>query len=163
MTEEQKVTEFGPPRDRRRGKRYLTVKNVSIFVGAVIVLFALISVASEMRWSKGDGFGRLYERRTVDAEDVAPRAPIEVVTESSINDQKAADPMLLDSISREGWLGVTPEMIPGASREATATTYPGTAGSTGISANRPLDIPKNGKVVITGGADGVQLKVEPKQ
>lgn len=162
MPEEQKVTEFGPPRDRRRGKRYLTVKNVSIFVGAAIVLFALISLASEMRGRNDDGFGRLYERRTVDMEDIEPRAPIEVITESSINDQKAADPMLLDSISREAWLGVTPDMVPGASREA--TTYPGSGtGSTGISANRPLDVPKNGKVVITGGADGVQLKVEPKQ
>jgi len=82
---------------------------------------------------------------------------MEVVGESSIGDQQAADPMLLDSLSREAWLGVTPEMLPGATP---VTTTASSVPLTGIAPIRPLDVPKNGKVVITGGADGVQLKVQ---
>ena len=160
MGDDDKVTSFGPVRDRRSGKRYFTVRNVSIFIGAIVGCFILISIASEMRRSPtGGSYGRLYHKRTAEIE-VQPRSKMEVISESApaVNDQKAADPMLLDSVSREAWLGVTPDMLPGGAQPAPASTTG--SSSTGITGVRPLDIPKNGKVVITGGAEGVQLKVE---
>ena len=153
MPDDDKVTFFGPARDRRSGKRYLTLRNAGILVVVLVGVFALISIAGEFRPTDGS-YGRLYDRRTIEIE-AQPRAPMEVVGESSIDDQKAADPMLLDSLSREAMLGVTPEMMPGAT-QATTTS----AAVTGIAPIRPLNVPKNGKVVITGGADGVQMKVQ---
>lgn len=159
--EDKNVSYFGPPRDRRRGRRYFTRKNVFIALGLLVAVFAVVSLISELRKPAEGEYGRLYERRTMKI-DVEPRAPMEVISESSIADQGAADPMLLDGVRREEYLGVTPEMI----EQQTASVYTAPAAPTVEpgSAQRPLDEAKRNRssVVITGGPDGVQLKVEPK-
>lgn len=157
---DENVTYFGPPRDRRRGRRYFTRRNVLIVVGFVVVVFAAVSLISELRKPAEGEYGRLYDRRTIET-DVEPRAPMEVINESSISDQGSADPMLLDGVRREEYLGVTPEML--EQQTSSVYTAPSTPAIPPGSARRPLDEARknNSSVVITGGPDGVQLKVEP--
>lgn len=92
-----------PIRDRRRGKRYLTVKNLSITAAVMFVLFVAISIRSEMRSSGPANYGRLVER---ELPKPVEQAPFEVVREAEVvaSEQTHADPMLVDSMAREQYL-----------------------------------------------------------
>ena len=92
-----------PVRDRRQRKRYLTLKNFGWATLAFVVLFAGISIRSELRGTKAD-YGRLFERQ-IDVPVV--QKPVEIVREEApepVPDQTHADPMLVEPMTRAQWL-----------------------------------------------------------
>lgn len=133
-----------PIRDRRQGKRYLTVRNVFFTGVAVVVAFAAITLRSEMEPKNRETFGDLV-RRQLPAE--IETKPVEVVTEAApaIVDETAADPMLVAPAAREQWLHdsatttITPE--PAIAPVMTADVRGGS----------------ESRVAIVGGPEGVAV------
>jgi len=91
-----------PIRDRRQGKRYLTLKNFGYAVLAAVVIFVGISIRSEMRGTGPANYGRLVDREMPKVEQKS----MEVVRETPTVDteQTHADPMLIEPMAREQWL-----------------------------------------------------------
>jgi hypothetical protein len=69
-----------PIRDRRQHKRYLTVRNFGFALIALALIFAVITIRSEMRGLKPGEFGRLFSSGI--PEPVETR-PVEVVQEAT--------------------------------------------------------------------------------
>lgn len=170
---------YGPPRDRRRRKRRLTLKNFAMSLIALAILFVAVTLISERYGPDPGEHGRLYRQRAetvpvVEAEPVLP-----VVEATPLTPSVGADPLLLDAAKREQYLGVgvpIPLVTPEVS--AASTEYQ-------IVPDRP-NLPKLGggvfrsgdekevvvnppaaskpgakrKIVISGGADGVELRVD---
>ena len=67
-----------PIRDRRQHKRYLTVKNFGKATIALALLFAAITIRSEMRGRTPGEFGKLFQREIPEIE----QKPVEVVREA---------------------------------------------------------------------------------
>ena len=106
MTRNQEL--IVPIRDRRRGKRILTLKNARNVTLVALALVAGLMVYSEVRGPKThDDYGRLFNEQVSTPAPEVQRAP-QVVTEGQIPDQDHADPMLLSSAAREQYLGVEP-------------------------------------------------------
>lgn len=131
-----------PIRDRRRRKRLLTVRNVTGAIIALLVVFAAITIRSELRDKPADE--RLWSRTIVPVE----QKPVEVVREETpeIEDHMAADPMLVAPAAREQWLHDAPMTASAAPvderRLDPAMTRQEGAGS---------------RVVIVGGPEGVAV------
>ena len=131
-----------PVRDRRQRKRYLTLKNFGWATLAFVVLFAGISIRSELRGTNAD-YGRLFERE-IDA--TVKQKPVEIVREEAVApvpDQTHADPMLVEPMTRAQWLygdplAPAPVQQPMARAEASVA-----AGQT--------------RVAIVGGPEGVSV------
>jgi hypothetical protein len=138
-----------PIRDRRQHKRYLTLRNVFFTSVALMVVFAGITIRSEMEPKSRDTLGDLVRRQMpeVDAK------PVEVVREAApaVVDQTAADPMLVAPAAREQWLRdgstttITPE--PGITPVVTANVRPGT----------------ESRIAIVGGPEGVSVVQQRKR
>lgn len=92
-----------PVRDRRSRKRILTLKNFAIFVAVLVLLFAIITIRSEMRGSTRGDYGRLFER---EAAVEIEQKPVEVVHEAPppVDDSTHPDPMLTEPAARAQWL-----------------------------------------------------------
>jgi hypothetical protein len=129
-----------PIRDRRRRKRYLTLKNFAWATGIAFALFVVISIRSEMRGTGPGYYGRLYERELPQVE----QKPVEVVREAALPVSEAthADPMLTESYAREQWLHDT----------NTAEALPTTTVSI-----QPRATGSESHVAIVGGTDGVAI------
>jgi hypothetical protein len=139
-----------PIRDRRRGKRILTLKNVRnaamIAIGLVIILAVVFQI---LQPKSHDDYGRLFGQQVaVPAPEVHP-AP-QVVTEGSIPDQDHADPTLLGPAAREQYLGVNPN---------TATLVP----TTTEPAQPAPSIEKGKHMTIVGDATGVTIATTTQQ
>ncbi|MCU1349946.1 MAG: hypothetical protein JWO56_2976 [Acidobacteria bacterium] len=141
-----------PIHDRRRGRRILTTRNVLGCAIVAILAFAAITIRSEMHKPSGD-YGRLFGEQVTVA-PAAPTAPASIVTEGppAVNDQTAADPMLLSAGAREQYLGVKPPAATAASPPA-PTFVPDAPVQ---SAPQPTTAGP-GRVTIVGGTDGVKL------
>lgn len=85
----------------------MTLRNAGKVVVVLIVVFAVISLWSERRRIAPGQFGRLYEKRTRDIKFEPRRPEVVVVEDTNIYDQTAPDPMLLEGVDREQWLGVS--------------------------------------------------------
>ena len=97
-----------PIRDRRRGKRILTLKNLRNVTLVAVALFVALTVVSEVRKPKLEGnYGRLFGEQVAVPTPEVQRTP-QIVTEGPIADQDHADPMLLAPAAREQYLGVEP-------------------------------------------------------
>jgi hypothetical protein len=88
-----------PIHDRRKRKRYLTLKNFGIFVIVMLVVFVAISTYSEMRSIPTGHYGRLFRR---EVPPPPPAKPMEVVSEAPVRDQTEA--VLVDTTAREQWI-----------------------------------------------------------
>jgi hypothetical protein len=133
-----------PVRDRRQRKRYLTLKNFGWATLAFIVIFAGISIRSELRGTSAD-YGRLFQRE-IDVPVV--QKPVEVVREQTpepVPDQTHADPTLLEPMAREQWLYGEPN----APQTAAALPAPARAEAS-VAAGQT-------RVAIVGGAEGVTV------
>jgi len=150
-----------PIRDRRRGRRILTTRNVLGAAVVAILAFTAITIRSQLRKPTGD-YGRLFGQQ-VSATPAVATAPASIVMEgpaSSVSDQTAADPMLLSGSARDQYLGVHPQEP--AATPAAAPSAPGFV---------PVPAPANPApqsaagspehVTIVGGADGVKLVRKP--
>jgi hypothetical protein len=144
-----------PVRDRRRRKRLVTKRTVGITIALVLAIFLAISIYFEMRTpASGSGsFGRLYSLRTQTPE-LPERAPYTVIPEREVRGQAGADPMLIDGMRREKFLGVEPGMLEKKFGINTETADPRLEGGT-----TPADPRlREGSVRITGGPEGVRIE-----
>lgn len=161
MTNSEEIY-LGPPRDRRVGRRILTLKNfyISLLVGALVL--AVISISSEWRPEPAGTYGRLYSSRTLPAAPPVPKP--EVIREQEIPEQAAADPMLVSTLPKEQYMAVPTTEIetPAVAIETPAAT----AGSTSFAAPEEPAVNAVGdgeRLVLTGGPDGVRLDVKKEQ
>jgi hypothetical protein len=136
-----------PIHDRRKRRRILTLKNFAIALIAFVVIFAGISIRSELRGTNAD-YGRLMERELPPA--ATADKPVEVVTEAApqpVPDATHADPMLLAPAAREQWLHGDPN-DPNAPVATTAEILPRAETSVVTGETR---------VAIVGGTEGVTV------
>lgn len=128
-----------PIRDRRQHKRYLTLNNAALTCALAFVAFLAVSMYSELRRPAPNDYGRLQERELT----LPPgsRKAVEIVREApaAVDEQSAADPMLLEPASRAQWLSDT------SSTAAVVVPPPLVAG------------PHASDVAIVGGPEGVQI------
>lgn len=166
MVQSAKSTDlkFGPPRDRRSGRRIFTVKNVGLTLAALAVLFLFVSYLSEFRHTKPGEYGGLYSRRNKESVNV-PAPHYEVVKEGQVSESSSADPMLIETARKEQMLGVTPTQT--AAPVLTPSSSPTELQVSQAPRDfRPLSLhpetgrPHSSRFKISGGSDGV--KVEPK-
>ncbi|MEO8216798.1 MAG: hypothetical protein ABI718_06935 [Acidobacteriota bacterium] len=180
------IRNFGPPRDRRQHRRIVTLKNTAKLFVVLLVIFALISIASEyMGRSRPGQHGRLYEKRLDPALERLPTPPPPVVVEEQkvSTDQIAANPFLVESGARSQYLGVDPlspavdsaktivqPPLANAPRLDGGTFYDSDGNVIGSPPKTesqakvpPLKHDEHQKVVITQGPNGVELHVVPNR
>jgi hypothetical protein len=97
-----------PIRDRRSRRRILTLKNFAKAGAVLVVIFILLS----FDWNRPDAkdYGRLLARQVTPAEPAKTATP--VIREAEVQDQTAADPLLVAPAAREQELGVNVTMPP---------------------------------------------------
>jgi hypothetical protein len=147
----------GPSRDRRSGKRILTLKNFGLALLVSAVAFAMISIASEFRPGRHGDYGRLYSSRKLPTPAPSP-SPVVVVKEQEVPDHAVADPTLVNVPNTEEYLGVV-RPVPIDTVESTAPA----ADSTSFAAPpTPVvdTVGRGERIVLTGGPDGVRLDVK---
>jgi hypothetical protein len=133
-----------PYPDRRQRKRIVTLRNFRNFALIAIALFAVISIASEMRGPAKEDFGRLYGREVAKVPETTPE-PIQsaIVPAEPVDDNASADPFLLEAAAREQYLGVNEPLQP------VVTPAPVEA---------PAPLPKeHARIEISGDANGVAI------
>lgn len=141
-----------PIRDRRQGRRILTLRNLGIAALTVFVLFIAITLLSERgRGPSAGDYGRLYRHELPPAPQ--PAAPLPIVNEANpVNDHASADPLLSAPAERAQWI----EPAPSASIEPIATAPPVTLAPRA----------GNARVAIVGGPAGVaavEQKPQPQK
>lgn len=136
-----------PIHDRRKRKRYLTLKNSAIVFGVLLVAFTLISIRSEMRNPDEGQYGRIVAREITQKVE---RKPVETVTEQTpaVADASHADPMLVAPAAREQWLLGDPQEP--AAVTMTALPTAGTRAETAVATGET-------RVAIVGGTEGVTI------
>lgn len=88
-----------PIHDRRQRRRVLTIRNFAVTMLGVAVVIAAISIYSGSRRSPAAEYGRLSGTEVAAPnQDVSRR--VDVVHESPVDDQAAADPMLVAPAAR---------------------------------------------------------------
>ena len=101
-----------PVRDRRQRRRILTLKNFGRIAIAVAVLFAGLTIRSEMRRTTTGDYGRLFGKQVAGQTEIV-KPKYDVIKEASpVSDQTAADPTLLEPAARSQYLGVESTMAP---------------------------------------------------
>ena len=135
-----------PIRDRRRRRRLLTVRNVTIASAALVVVFAAITIRSELRDQPPSE--RLWSRGVVPVE----QKPVEIVREErpEIEDHMAADPMLVAPAAREQWLHSEPTTAAAVDPERVADA---------VARQKDAD----SRVTIVGGPGGVAVVQRDRQ
>ena len=155
-----------PLRNRRRGRRIITVKNFWRLLLVAVLLFAGLTLASNLGKSTPGQYGRLYgqQQPTVGKAEFHPA----IVTEapSPISEQERADPMLLTAAARSQYLGTDATTTAATGATGSAAAAPGaatTSSAAGVDdssfgtspANAPL---RHGqKVSVVGDANGVTV------
>jgi hypothetical protein len=89
-----------PIRDRRQHRRILTIRNCAISMLSVAVIFAAFSIYNETRRAPAGEYGRLFGSQVPAANATIPRK-VDVIKEGPVDDQRAADPMLVAPAARE--------------------------------------------------------------
>lgn len=147
----------GPPRDRRQRRRILTKKNVAIGIGLFVIAFLAVSVWFEYHAPRGDSYGRLYSSRTR-LPELPERQPYTVVEGEEVSGRDGANPLLLEGLRREQFLGVEPGMLErqhGIDPDPPALGY--SPGPDGAILGRG-DPQKPAEIRITGGPEGVEIE-----
>jgi hypothetical protein len=92
-----------PIRDRRSRHRILTLKNFAKVVIALGIFFAGLTIQSDFRHPNSSAeYGRLLDKQ-VSSHDVIEAKKDQIIT-APIEDQTAADPLLVAAQAREQWL-----------------------------------------------------------
>jgi hypothetical protein len=135
-----------PNRDRRQGRRILTLKNFRNAALVLIALFLVVTIYAKFRTPKtADDYGRLYKGQ-IKTPDVTPKQP-EIVQEAGpITDADGADPTLLSAAARAQYLGTD--------SASALTPAPAQTAST---------VQKDERVTIVGGTEGVSIVKENRE
>jgi hypothetical protein len=146
-----------PIRDRRSRKRVLTLKNFGYAAIAIVVVFAAVTIQSDLRRSKGDSYGRLFSKQVSGQPDVVPKK-VDIVTEAPVPDETSADPLLIAPAAREQYLGINSSNMP-----QPQPPPPQPIMSSSVITPQPLATAQ-GAVSIVGGPEGVTItKDQAKQ
>jgi len=100
LSRSRKALLIVPIRDRRQRRRILTIRNCAISMLSVAVIFASISIYNEARRSPAGEYGRLFGSQ-VPATNTTISRNVDVIKEGPVDDQRAADPMLVAPAARE--------------------------------------------------------------
>jgi hypothetical protein len=158
-------------RDRRQGRRILTLKNFRNAAVAVVVLIAAVTIYAKFRTPKtADNYGRLYQGQ-IQTPAVNPKQPDIIQEAAPISDADGADPTILSAAARAQYLGTdTPAPAPSAIAPAvtattattvvTATTATTATDVQPAPAQTPPPALKSTGVTIVGGAEGVSIVKE---
>lgn len=146
-----------PIRDRRQSRRIVTLKNFGRLAIALAVVFAGLTLASEIgkRNSAAD-YGRLFGKQ-VGPQAAVAKPKYEVVKEGAVADQTAPDPYLMAPAARAQALGIGLDPIVAAA-PPTATVEPVAPAITSVPGE--IGAPRagaQGGVAIIGGSDGVTI------
>lgn len=118
-----------PIRDRRQRRRILTLKNFGKVAIGMVIFFAGLTMQSHFRKTDTNGdYGRLLGKQVSGHAAIEPKKP-DIVT-VPIQDQTAADPLLVAPAAREQWLGVNGS--PATAAIAPQTDSSAVAGPSGI-------------------------------
>jgi hypothetical protein len=140
-----------PIRDRRQGRRILTIRNCAISMLTIAVVFASISIYNQRRHAADGGYGRLFGTQVPANSDVSRKT--DVVTEGPVADQGAPDPMLVAPAAREQLL------VANTNTPAQATTT--TIAPVTAPAPQVLASTAGRGTMIVGDADGVKIVKAP--
>ena len=138
-----------PIRDRRGRKRVLTLKNFGYAAIGLVVIFAALTIQSDLRHSKGDGYGRLFSKQVSSQTDVL-KPKIDIVREAPVPDETSADPLLIAPAAREQYLGVN------------SSNMPQPVVSNSVMPAQPVQT-QTGAVSIVGGPEGVSVTKQAPQ
>jgi hypothetical protein len=134
--------------ERRSGVRIITLKNAGWLALSVAVLFFVFSAYMERRSHGRSDFGRLYDSRIDEARAPSPAARPEVILEAP--EQPAGERGVLQNGRGDLLL------------EATESAEPAAVAPAPAAARRPVRLRRDGgRVVITGGTDGVRVDPQP--
>ena len=138
-----------PVRDRRSRKRVLTLRNSGYAAIAIVVVFAALTLQSDLRHTNGDGYGRLLGKQ-VGQPDVVPQK-VDIVREAPpIPDETSADPLLIAPAAREQYLGVDSTNMP-------QPQAPQQVVNSSVMTAQPVVGTTQGAVSIVGGPEGVTI------
>jgi hypothetical protein len=133
--------------ERRRHRRYLTLKNAALAAVALVVAFTLLSLWSARRPPhSGTSW---FEPRTSSEPISVDREPFPAVQEGSVQDYPRVDSILLDGETAPA-VGVpaAPSPVPAAQQK--------------IEPREPQpQLGKGQRITISGGAAGVQVHTAP--
>ncbi len=136
-----------PIRDRRQHRRILTLRNFRNACFVLVCVLAAITIVANVRGRKAhDGFGGLMAKR-IESPTSLPKHP-EVPPAEPIDDENAADPMLVQAAARGQILRDEPPVTPPSPTSAVATQGRPEAGAT---------------PVIVGGPEGVSVMQQQTQ
>jgi hypothetical protein len=135
--------------ERRRAKRYLTLKNAGIAAIVPVVAFLLLSVWPAFPHSAVSGM--LFPLRGHSSDSATIRHDPMIVYEGSIDHHSRPDSLLLDAAALDE-LRATP---------AVAAQAPSTALEQTTFAPRTSQLGKGQRITISGGSEGVQVHAEP--
>ncbi len=141
-----------PIRDRRQGRRILTIRNCAISMLSIAVVFASISIYNEKRRGGAGEYGRLFGSQVPAANDGVARKT-DVVSEGPVSDQAAPDPMLVAPAAREQLLVANTKT--NTTQATTTTIAPVTAPTPQVFASAAHG------TTIVGDADGVKIVKAP--
>ena len=142
-----------PVGDRRSRKRVITWKNFGYAAIALVVVFAALTIQSDLRHSKGDDYGRLFGKQVSGQPEAVPQK-VDIVREAPVPDESSADPLLLAPAAREQYLGVDSSNMP---------RPPQPVVSSSVMATQPAAETKPGAVAIVGGPEGVTITKDQAQ
>jgi len=116
----------------------MTLKNLGRFVLAAAIVFIGLTLQSELRRPRTDDYGRLFGKQVSSQPAIAPRADA-IVHEAPVEDQTAADPLLVAPAAREQYLGVTNSIAPAPRQEPD------------VHVDGPVITGPNGVTIVRGG------------
>jgi len=137
--------------ERRRNRRYLTLKNAGIAGIAVVVVVILLSLWSEIRPHSGAS-GALFQSRVQPSAPIYARHVSTIVGEGPIDGRPGTDWLLLDPRAQDQLR---------AAAERGAASAPSTAVEMGTFEHRTSQLGKGQRITISGGSEGVQFHAEP--
>ncbi|HEY3052711.1 MAG TPA: hypothetical protein VGK04_04905 [Thermoanaerobaculia bacterium] len=133
--------------ERRSSLRIMTLKNAGWAALSIIALLIATSAFTRFRSHKNSDHHLLYDQKIGAAAPAKPSPPPEMVTEASPGRE-------IDSSRREKFLTVEP---------STTTVMAPAQPSTAPAVSQPIRLGRNGggRVVISGGSEGVRVDVQP--
>jgi hypothetical protein len=139
--------------ERRRERRYVTLKNAAIAGIIVVVVFLGVSAWSAFR-PNSNASGNLFRPRTPASDSIASRRDPIVVREGSTNATPETNAVLLEP-------GALDRLRPAAPLPP-ATRAPSTTAEEMNFEHRTSQLGKGKRITISGGSEGIQVHAEPQ-
>jgi hypothetical protein len=141
--------------ERRRERRYVTLKNAGIAGIALVVAFLLLTAWSAFRpHSNAEGF---FASRGQSSDSTSIRHDPMVVREGSVDDHPGTDSMLLDPGAEDQLQAPVAPAAPPAAPPALSTAVVQQPSFE----PRTSQLGKGRQITISQGTDGVQVHAEP--